>query len=62
VARIERSLSKGRISLEELLSREVMFIALLLRSNVGYADVEPDTDSLMRAEEIASVEIPMTYP
>jgi len=40
VARIERSLSKGKISIEELLAREVKLVATLLKSNLEYIRCE----------------------
>lgn len=62
VARIERSLSKGKTSVEELLAREIRLIAILLRSNIEYIDVKPDTDSLIRAEEIVGYRDPDDIP
>jgi len=62
VVRIERSLSKGKTPIEELLSREIRLVAILLRSNIKYIDVNLDTNSLIRAEEIVGHRDPDDIP
>ena len=62
VAKIEWGLSKGKTSIEELLAREVRLVAILLRSSVEYIDVELDTDSLIRAEEVIGHRKPGNIP
>jgi len=62
VDRIERKLSKRRISVEELLAREIRLVATLLRSSIEYLDVKPDIGSLVRAEEVIGHRDPNDIP
>ena len=62
VSRIKKKLDLGKISLEELLSKEIELIAILLRARVQFIDVKPDKDSLIRAEEIVGYRDPDDIP
>ncbi len=62
-SRIEKALKKGKITIEELLAREIELIAILLRQpNIEYIDVKPSEDDLRKAEEIIGYRDPDDIP